>query len=89
MRDLQVELVGGLGRDKFHRWTLHRLGDRLCIAEIVLLPLAVRADVLRRHQPGIMPERGQLPTEVMRADTGLHADQARRHVRKPRFDLSA
>jgi hypothetical protein len=30
---LQVELIGGLGGDELHRWPLHRLGDRLGIAE--------------------------------------------------------
>src|SRR5262245_43142012 len=35
---LQVELLGGLGRDELHRRALHRLGDRLGVAEVVLLP---------------------------------------------------
>jgi hypothetical protein len=26
---------------------------------------------------------------MMRADAGFHADQARRHIGKPRFDLAA
>ena len=34
---LQVELIGCLGRNKLHRRTLHCLGDRFRIAEIVLL----------------------------------------------------
>ncbi len=38
MQRLQVELIGGLRRHKLHRWTLHRLGDRLRVAEVVLLP---------------------------------------------------
>jgi hypothetical protein len=34
-------------------------------------------------------KRLQLATEVMRADAGLHADQARRQVGEPRFHLAA
>jgi hypothetical protein len=41
MQRLQVELVGGLRRHKLHRWTLHRLGNRLRVAEIILLPLGI------------------------------------------------
>ena len=36
-----------------------------------------------------MAKRLQLATEMMRADAGLHADQARRQVGKPRFHLAA
>jgi hypothetical protein len=35
---LQIELRGRLCRHKLHGWALHRLSDRLGIAEIVLLP---------------------------------------------------
>src|SRR5262245_26082980 len=45
---LQIELLGSLGCDELHRRALHRLGDRLRIAEVVLLPLRIRAHVLRR-----------------------------------------
>jgi hypothetical protein len=55
---------------------LHRLGDCLAIAEIVLLSLAVRADVFRRHQPSIVAKRLEFATEMMRADAGFHADQS-------------
>ena len=89
MQRLQVELVGGLGRDELHRRALHRFGNRLGIAEVVLLPLAIRAHVFRRHQPGIVAKRLQLAAEMMRADAGLHADEARRQVGKPRFHLAA
>ena len=37
---LQVELLGCLGGDEFHRRALYRLGDRFAVAEIVLLPFA-------------------------------------------------
>jgi hypothetical protein len=35
---LQVELLGGLGRHELHRWALHRLGDRLGVAEVSFCP---------------------------------------------------
>ena len=34
---LQVELVGRLGCDELHGWTLHRFGDCFCITIVVLL----------------------------------------------------
>jgi len=34
---LQVELIGGLRRHELHRSPLHRLGDRLRVAEVVFL----------------------------------------------------
>jgi hypothetical protein len=83
MQGLQVELVGGLGRDKFHRRALHRLGDRLRIAEIVLLPLAVRARRGRfsrsyRCGPVVKPNqrrpRADLP---LRPPTSSHANSPR------------
>src|SRR5215831_18978507 len=39
VQGLQVKLVGGFGRHELHGWALHRLGDRLRIAEVVLLSL--------------------------------------------------
>jgi len=49
---------------------------------------ASRAHVLRRHHPGIVTKHIKPATEMMRTDTSLHADQARRHVGKPRFHLA-
>jgi hypothetical protein len=40
MQGLQVELLDGLRSDEPHRWALHCFGDRLGVAEIVLLSLA-------------------------------------------------
>jgi hypothetical protein len=54
---LQVELVGGLGRDELHGRALHRLGNRFRIAIVVLLTFGIRAHILRRHQPGVVAER--------------------------------
>ena len=89
MQRLQVELIGGLRRHELHRRPLHRLGDRLRIAEVVLLSLRIGPDVLRRHQPGIVAKAIELATEMMRADAGLHADQARRQVGKSGLHLAA
>src|SRR5262245_66586438 len=86
---LQVKLIRSLGSDEPHRRTLHRLGDRLGIAEVVLLALAVRSHVFRRHQASVVAKRLKLATEMMRADAGLHADQAWRQVGKPRFQVAA
>jgi hypothetical protein len=88
MQRLQVELVDGLGGDELHGRALHRLGDRLGIAEIVLLSLRIWAHVFRRHQPSVVAKRLQLATEMMRADAGLHADQARRQFGEPGFHLA-
>src|SRR5262249_3599617 len=55
----------------------------------VFLPFGVCAYVFRRHQSRIVTVRVQLAAQVMRADTGFHADQARWHVAEPRFDLAA
>jgi hypothetical protein len=83
MQRLQVELIGALRRHELHRWPLHRLGDRLRVAEVVLLSLRIRANVLRRHQPGIVTKTLELATEMMCPDASLHPDQAGRHVGKP------
>ena len=40
------------------------------------------------HQPRIMAERLELPTQVMH-DARLRADEARRHVGEPSADLAA
>jgi hypothetical protein len=39
MQRLQVELIASLGRHKLHRRTLDRLGNRLSVAEVILLSL--------------------------------------------------
>jgi hypothetical protein len=82
MQRLQVELIGGLRRHKLHRWTYHRLGDRLRVAEVILLPL------LRQHHASIMTKCQQLAAEMTRSDTGLHPDQAPRHIGKTSLYLA-
>ena len=52
-------------------------------------PLEYARTYFRGHQSRIVTVALQPAAQVMRADTGLHADQARRHVGKPRFDLAA
>src|SRR5262245_11142969 len=89
MQRLQVQLLGRLGRDELHRRPLHRLGDRLRVAEVVLLSLRISANVLRRHQSDIMPERVEFPAQMMRTNASLHTDQARRQVGEPRCYLTA
>jgi hypothetical protein len=86
---LQVKLIGRLGGDKLHRWALHRFSDRLGVAEIVFLPFGIRAHIFRRHQSRFVTEGLQLAAQEMCANAGLHANQARRHVGMPRFDLAA
>jgi hypothetical protein len=63
--------------------------DCFSIAEIVLLPFAIRFDVLRWHESCVVAKRMQPVAEVMGSDAGLHADQARWHVRQPGSDLAA
>lgn len=85
---LQVELIGGLRSDEPHRRTLHCLGDRFCIAEVVLLSLAVGTDLFRRHQPSIVTKRLKFATEMIRADAGFHANQARWYIGDPRLRVA-
>jgi hypothetical protein len=42
-----------------------------------------------RREPGTVTERLDFTTEVIRTNTGLHTNRARRHVGKSRFDLAA
>ena len=74
VQGLKVKLIGGLRRYELHRRSLHSLGDRLRIMEVVLLSLRVGPHVPRRHQPGIVAELLKLTAEMMRANAGLHAN---------------
>ena len=56
VQGLQVKLVRSLGRNELHSWALHRLGNRLRIAEVVLLSFAIRPHIFGWHQPGIVAE---------------------------------
>ena len=89
VQGLHVKLVRSLDRNELHGRTLHCLGNCLRIAEVVLLSLAIRPHVLRRHEPCLVSKRLQLAAEMMRADASLHPDQARRQVGKSRLDSAA
>ena len=71
VKRLQVELLGGLGRNELHGRALHSLGDRLCVEEVVLLSLRIRTHVLRRHPPCFVPKLLQLAAEMMRANAAF------------------
>jgi hypothetical protein len=81
-------LLGGLGRHKLHRRALYGFGNRFGIVEVVLLSPAIGANIFGRHQPGIVTKRCEFAAQVMCADAGFHADQARRHIGEPRFHLA-
>ena len=66
--------TGDLGRHELHRRALHGFGNRFGIIEVVLLSLAIGADIFGRHQPGIVTKRCEFAAQVMCADAGFHAD---------------
>src|SRR5262249_15609443 len=72
--------TNGHSLSRHHRRPLYGLGDRLRVAEVVLLPLGIGANVLRRHPPGIVAKTLELATEMMCPDASLHPDQAGRHI---------
>ena len=76
VQGLQIELSDSLGCHKLHRRALYGLGNRLCVTEVVLLPLRIGRCVFSRHQPGIMAKCRQLPAQMMGPDASFHADQA-------------
>ena len=88
MQRLQIQLLRGLGRHELHRRALHGFGNRFGIIEVVLLSLAIGADIFGRHQPGIVTQRCEFAAQMMRADAGFHADQARWYIGEPRFHLA-
>ena len=88
MQRLQIQLLHSLGRHELHRRALHGFGNRFGIMEVVLLSPAIGADIFGRHQPGIVTQRCEFAAQVMGADAGCHADQARRYIGEPRFHLA-
>ena len=64
MQRLQVQLIGRFGSDELHGWSLDSFSDCFSIAEIVLLPFAIRFDVLRWHEPSVVAYRMQPAAEV-------------------------
>ena len=89
MQPLKIKLIDCFDGDKLHGGTQYRLGNRFRVAEVILLSLRIRPDILGRHQPRIVAERLKLPTQVMRPDARLHADETTRHVGEPSVDLVA
>ena len=77
MECLKIELLVALEGYKAHSRALHRLGDCLSIAIVILVTFAIRPHVVGRHQPGVMAKRLKFATEMMRPGAGLHADEAR------------
>jgi hypothetical protein len=88
MQRLQIQLLCGLGRHELHRRALHGFGNRFGIIEVVLLSLAIGTNIFGRHQPGIVTKRCEFAAQVMCADAGFHADQARRYIGEPHFHLA-
>ena len=78
-----------LDRHKAHRRAGHRLADRRGIGRIVLVALEIGLDVLRRHQPHLVPERTDLTRPVVRRGTSLDPDQASGQTGKEAQDLAA
>ncbi len=78
MHGLEIELLDRLRRHEAHPRTLYRFGNRLGVSEVVLLPPEIRFHLLGRHQPGVVAECLKLSAQMVRPNTGLHADQARR-----------
>ena len=74
----KIALLGRLDRDEAHSRSLHGLGDGLGIAEVVLMSLEERLNVLRGDQADVVPEWLNLARDVMRARACLEADKAGR-----------
>ena len=77
MQVLKTLLLNRLDRHEAHRWTTHRLADRLRVAPIVLVRLHIRLDELRAHQPRVIAHRPQLASPMMGASARLHPHHAR------------
>ena len=54
MQREQIALLGRLDRDEVHSRSLHGLGDGLGIAEVVLVSLEERLDVLGGDQANVV-----------------------------------
>jgi hypothetical protein len=77
----------GLHRNEPHAWPRYRFAAALGGGGVVLVGLDVGVHVLRRHQPHLVAQPGQLARPKMRAAAGLHADQAARQVGEERQHL--
>src|SRR5438034_11188357 len=77
MQCLQVELVDTLGGHEAHSRTLNGLGHGFSIAEVVLLALEEGLHEPPGYQLHVVAQGEELTAEMMGANAGLHADQAR------------
>ena len=89
VEDQQGLLLLALDRDEAHGWPLHRLADRLGVGPIVFATLDVGLHIAGRHQTHLMTEPADLARPVVRAGTGLDADQAGRQVGEELEHLAA
>jgi hypothetical protein len=80
-------LFGAFGLDETHVRPGRGLGDCLGVGRIILLPLDVGGDVLRRDHLHGVTQRCHLPRPVMRARTGFHRHYARRLRRHEPLEL--
>ena len=80
MECLKIELLVALEGHKAHGRALHRLGDCLSIAIVILVALQKRLDIFRWHQTNIVPKRRELAANVMGSGAGLHADEAGQNI---------
>jgi hypothetical protein len=82
-------LIVSFYRNAARRWSPYGFRDRVSVPEIVLVGLAERLGIGRRHLPHVMTERDQLAGYIVRAHTGFDADQARRYIREPASNPAA
>jgi hypothetical protein len=85
----KVARLGRLDRDEVHSRSLHGLGDGLGIAEVVLVSLEERLDVLCGDQVYVVAEWLNLARDVMRARACLEAEKAGGQIDKPADKLVA
>src|SRR5262249_62076363 len=85
----KIALLGRFDRDEVHGRSLHRLGDRLGIAVVVLVSLEEGLDVLRGDQADVVTECLNLACDVMRARAGFEADEAGWQIDEPAYELAA
>jgi hypothetical protein len=89
MQQLSRLLLRTLDRHKAHRRALNRLANRFGIGSIILVALNVRLHVLRRHQPYLVPKRGELARPVVRRCTRFQPNQTARKSAEERHHLPA
>ena len=89
MQQLTCLLLRRLDRHKAHPRALNRLANRFGVGRIVLVAFNVRLDVLRRHQPYLMPKRSELAPPVVGRCTRFQPNQTGRNSAEERQHLPA